>query len=111
MNTQYSDLTNTFYYDAYWFDFGMRDNYSAPSTPFGDWRQIKWQRDVLENTIDDLLVDRAKLYRTATASIRMLTTALRALDKNKTHITADHIERVIDDLTAAIAYADTNPDQ
>ena len=113
MNTKYLNATDI---DHVWFALSdIAISYSGyngrKSSYFGDFDHLHYKIATLENTVDDLLVDRAKLYRTATASIRMLSTALRALDKNKTHITRDHIERVIDDLTSAIAYADTNPDQ
>ena len=48
-----------------------------------------------------LLNSRADFIRATDRSIDMLTTALNALRKNKTHVTDDHIERVIDDLVAA----------
>ena len=109
MNTKYINATDN---NHVWFALnGNSFGTSRKSSHFGDFDHLRYQIATLENTVDDLLVDRAKLYRTATASICMLSTALRALDKNKTHITRDHIERVIDDLTSAIAYADTNPDQ
>jgi len=113
MNTQY---TNASQLPLIWFEFSdiavsYGGNTARKSSLLGDFAHLKWKCDDLINKLDDALVDRAKLYRAATASILTLTKALNALRKNKTHITDDHIERVIDDLIDAIAYADTNPDQ
>ena len=55
----------------------------------------------LIHKLDDLHQSRATFVRATDRSIDMLTTALNALRKNKTHITDEYIERVIDDLVAA----------
>jgi len=55
----------------------------------------------LIHKLDDLHQSRATFVRATDRSIEMLITALNALRKNKTHVTDDHIERVIDDLVAA----------
>ena len=117
MNTQYTNATDINYV---WFalsDIGI--SYSVhnersirrKSSHFGDFDHLRYQIATLENTVDDLLVDRAKLYRTANDSLVMLNKALTALHKGKSHVTDDHIERVIDYLANAIDFVDTNPDQ
>jgi len=56
--------------------------------------------DLLLHAYHDMRQSRADFIRANDRSIEMLTKALNALRKNKTHITDDHIERVIDDLVA-----------
>ena len=57
--------------------------------------------DLLLHAYHDMRQSRATFIRAQDRSVEMLTKALNALRKNKTHITDEYIELVIDDLVAA----------
>jgi len=87
--------------NSVWFHFFNIYTGERKTSHLDDFAHLRYQRDNLIHTVDDLLQSRATFIRATDRSIEMLTKALNALRKNKTHITDDHIERVIDDLIAA----------
>jgi hypothetical protein len=96
MNTQYINASQL---PLIWFEFSdiavsYGGSTARKSSLLGDFAH-------LTHKLDDLHQSRATFVRATDRSIDMLTKALNALRKNKTHITDDHIERVIDDLVAA----------
>lgn len=108
MNTQYTNATDINYV---WFalsDIGI--SYSVhnersirrKSSHFGDFDHLRYQRDEAIADYFDVRQSRGDLIREVTYCIDDLTKSLNALRKNKLHVTDDHVERVIDNLTAAV---------
>ena len=52
--------------------------------------------------LDDLAKVKGYVHRTVNSEVDMLTISLQALRKGKTHVTFDHVERVIDNLNALL---------
>ena len=96
----YLDYTPT---TSYWWNFNefTSANLSAPKSYLNETAHREYLYTRAIHTIDDLLTDRAALNRAALRAIDFLSTALHALDKNKPHITADLVQRTLDDLLGA----------
>jgi hypothetical protein len=95
MNTQYINASQL---PLIWFEFSdIAVSYGGSTA-----RKSSGLNDFahLIHKLDDLHQSRATFVRATDRSVEMLTKALNALRKNKTHITDDHIERVIEDLVA-----------
>lgn len=58
--------------------------------------------DEIIHLIDEMETMRGSFLRTLRSEVSMLQDALDALRKNKTHVTEDHIERVLDRLNAQV---------
>lgn len=103
MKTQFINATDI---DHVWFALSdIAVSYSGyngrKSSSLGDFEHREYLYTRAIHTIDDLLTDRAALNRAALRAIDFLSTALHALDKNKPHITADLVQRTLDDLLGA----------
>ena len=92
MNTH--TYTNASQLPLIWFELSDSGITARKSSGLNDF-------DHLHYKLHQTLQSRATFIRANDRSVEMLTKALNALRKNKTHITDDHIERVIDDLVAA----------
>ena len=91
MNTQFINATDI---NPVWFHFFNIYTGERKTSHLDDFAHLQYK-------LYELHQSRATFVRATDRSIDMLTKALNALRKNKTHITDDHIERVIDDLVAA----------
>lgn len=87
--------------NSVWFHFFNIYTGERKSSHFDDFAHLRYKNVKLLHTIDDLSQSRATFIRANDRSVEMLTRALGALRKNKTHITDEYIELVIDDLIAA----------